>query len=159
MKQQSLLIVNDETKWCLFSQSILVYLSSSISCRLFFSFFFLLASSHSLYNPLKYYLLNISGFPLQSYSVDRKNVFLSVIKTESQEEKRAALQTRLLCLPLANRCLSGCLQMKTWTEWSQSLSSPKKRSRLSLTHAGDNSLSIKSVPESAYVLTSSPAGG
>lgn len=49
--------------------------------------------------------------------------------------------------------------MKTWTEWSQSLSSPKKRSRLSLTHAGDNSLSIKSVPENAYVLTSSPAGG
>lgn len=49
--------------------------------------------------------------------------------------------------------------MKTWTEWSQSLSSPKKRSRLSLTHAGDNSLSTRSVPGSASVLTSSPAGG
>lgn len=49
--------------------------------------------------------------------------------------------------------------MKTWTEWSQSLSSPKKRSRLSLTHAGGSSLSTRSAPESAFGLTSSPAGG
>lgn len=134
-----------------------LYVCLSVCLSLFLSLFF----NPTIQKVFKECLLKISGFPLQSSPVHKpeNSIFLSVIKTGSQEQKRAALQTLLLCLPLANRCLSGCLQMKTWTEWSQSLSSPKKRSRLSLTHAGDNSLSIKSVPENVYVLTSSPAGG
>lgn len=54
------------------------------------------------------------------------------------------------------RCLCGCLWMRTWTGWFQSQSSPKRKSRPSLSPAAASSQSSKNVLANGSEPTSNP---
>lgn len=58
---------------------------------------------------------------------------------------------------VSHRCLCVCLWMRTWTAWCPSPSSPRRRSRPSLSPAAGSSPNSRSAPVSASARTSSPA--